>query len=233
MSFSTLSEAVGHFGALVPSKVALASGDGPSLTYGELIQGVCAFEKAIGQISLSSATIRIAILHSDPIISAVTIVAASSIGSSISLDPSMPDSEIEEICKAAEVDVLVSTNEEDRGVQIARNIGCEHLSFVSPLELCATSVTKSPLTSDVQSDTPDIDDLALIVPTSGTTGGRKMALITHRQWLTRASNAAQILEMTTQDRCLTFMPLYHIGGISAGLAASLSTGGTVILGRPI
>ena len=39
---------------------------------------------------------------------------------------------------------------------------------------------------------------------------------------------AQTLQLTSQDRCLNVMPLYHIHGIVAGLLASLSAGASVV-----
>jgi acyl-CoA synthetase (AMP-forming)/AMP-acid ligase II/thioesterase domain-containing protein/acyl carrier protein len=72
-------------------------------------------------------------------------------------------------------------------------------------------------------------DTALVLPTSGTTGAPKLAAITHRNLTAMIGNVRRSYELTTNDRLLCLMPLYHLGGLLSSLA-QLSCGGTVICG---
>jgi acyl-CoA synthetase (AMP-forming)/AMP-acid ligase II len=71
------------------------------------------------------------------------------------------------------------------------------------------------------------DDVALILHTSGTTSRPKIVPLTQANVWTSAHNTARTLELTARDRALNVMPLFHIHGLMAGLAAPLSCGGSV------
>jgi len=71
------------------------------------------------------------------------------------------------------------------------------------------------------------DDVALVLQTSGTTARPKVVPLTQRNLLASANNLAKSLQLGAEDRCLHFLPLFHIGGIVDVLAAPLLAGGTV------
>ncbi len=70
-------------------------------------------------------------------------------------------------------------------------------------------------------------DAALILHTSGTTSRPKIVPLTGANVWTSAHNIAASLELSERDRALNVMPLFHIHGLIAGLAAPLSRGGAV------
>lgn len=72
------------------------------------------------------------------------------------------------------------------------------------------------------------DDIALILHTSGTTSRPKMVPLTHRNLAVSARNIAATLQLTSSDRCLNVMPLFHIHGLMAAVLASMSAGAAVI-----
>ncbi len=74
---------------------------------------------------------------------------------------------------------------------------------------------------------PGTDEVALILPTSGTTGQPKQVPLTHRQLLLSANNIADWLSLDEDDVSLTMMPLFHIHGLVAGLLAPLVRDGGV------
>jgi len=71
------------------------------------------------------------------------------------------------------------------------------------------------------------EDIALVLHTSGTTSRPKIVPLSHRNICTSAQNIRTTLALTAQDRGLNVMPLFHIHGLMAGLAAPLSAGGEV------
>ena len=70
-------------------------------------------------------------------------------------------------------------------------------------------------------------DVALVLHTSGTTARPKLVPLTHANLLASARNIAASLNLGPADRCLNVMPLFHIHGLLAGLAAPLEAGGSV------
>ena len=73
----------------------------------------------------------------------------------------------------------------------------------------------------------EADDVALILHTSGTTSRPKIVPLRHANIWTSARNIAASLELSDSDRALNVMPLFHIHGLIAGLAAPLARGGAV------
>ena len=73
-----------------------------------------------------------------------------------------------------------------------------------------------------------LEGVALVLHTSGTTSRPKQVPLSHRNLLTSARNVAETLRLERDDRCLNVMPLFHIHGLVAALAASLSAGASVV-----
>ncbi len=71
------------------------------------------------------------------------------------------------------------------------------------------------------------DDVALVLHTSGTTARPKIVPLSQRNLCASARNIAQSLSLTSQDRCLNVMPLFHIHGLLAAVLSSLHAGAEV------
>jgi len=72
------------------------------------------------------------------------------------------------------------------------------------------------------------DENALILHTSGTTGKPKRVPLRQDRVCRNAAAIAGSLGLTTADRCLNLMPLFHVHGLIGCLLATLYSGGTVI-----
>lgn len=66
-----------------------------------------------------------------------------------------------------------------------------------------------------------IEDIALILKTSGTTGRPKIVPLTQRNISYSAMMIRETLELAFNDRCLNVMPLFHVHGLIVGLLAPL------------
>jgi len=71
-------------------------------------------------------------------------------------------------------------------------------------------------------------DVALILHTSGTTSRPKVVPLTQSNICASACNIRASLALTSDDRCLNVMPLFHIHGLIAAVLATLSAGGSVV-----
>ena len=80
-------------------------------------------------------------------------------------------------------------------------------------------------------DRLDRERIAAIVPTSGTTGTPKLALLSHRALVAAARASAAHLGVEPDDRWLVALPLAHVSGLSI-LTRSLVARRTVILFDP-
>ena len=73
----------------------------------------------------------------------------------------------------------------------------------------------------------NLDHEALVLHTSGTTSRPKVVPLLQRNILASTRNISASLELTATDHCLNIMPLFHIHGLIAVLATSMSQGASV------
>ncbi|OHX50660.1 class I adenylate-forming enzyme family protein [Cytobacillus oceanisediminis] len=75
----------------------------------------------------------------------------------------------------------------------------------------------------------DPDDVACIMYTSGTTAKPKGVLITHENYLFAGHSSVLYQQLTSEDRYLIFLPLFHANSQYYTSMAMLAAGGTIIL----
>ena len=74
---------------------------------------------------------------------------------------------------------------------------------------------------------PEQDDIALILHTSGTTSRPKIVPLLQSNVAASAEHIRVSLNLTSTNRCMNVMPLFHIHGLIAAVTASLSAGASV------
>jgi fatty-acyl-CoA synthase len=74
-------------------------------------------------------------------------------------------------------------------------------------------------------------DPVLICYTSGTTGEPKGAIHTQDGLLWNAINSTHMHDLTSQDRVLTTLPMFHVGGLNIQTTPALHAGATVTVHR--
>jgi len=92
-----------------------------------------------------------------------------------------------------------------------------------------TQPAARPSTAATAATTATTDTPVLLVYTSGTTGAPKGAVHTQGQLLANARIAAQVQGITPEDRVLTVLPLFHVGGLCIQTLPALYAGATVWL----
>jgi len=73
------------------------------------------------------------------------------------------------------------------------------------------------------------DDLAVLMPTSGTTGRSKLVMQTHRAYAMAGEGFPFWMELTAADRLMTTLPLFHINAPAYSVLGSLSCGAGLVL----
>jgi len=80
---------------------------------------------------------------------------------------------------------------------------------------------------------PSVDaaagDLAVLIPTSGTTGRSKLVMQTHRAYAMAGAGFPYWMELDATDRLMTSLPLFHINAPAYSVLGSLSCGAGLIL----
>lgn len=71
------------------------------------------------------------------------------------------------------------------------------------------------------------EDVATLIYTSGTTGQPKGAMLTHRNIVSNVKAAHDIIDITENDRCLSFLPLCHSFERTAGYYAMIAGGAEI------
>ncbi|WP_171117830.1 acyl--CoA ligase [Ruegeria sp. HKCCA5463] len=125
--------------------------------------------------------------------------------------------------------LLASENENGPAVKAARDLG------IAILRACCDSshpagqfsiLSCDPI-GEADTSAPGEDDVALILHTSGTTSRPKIVPLTQANIYASARNVASSLKLTIDDRCLSIMPLFHIHGLIAAVAATLGAGSQI------
>jgi amino acid adenylation domain-containing protein len=73
------------------------------------------------------------------------------------------------------------------------------------------------------------EDAALLMYSSGTTGKPNGAIHTHKSLVAHGRNAAQSHQLTSADRSLLVLPIYHINAECVTLLPTLTSGGSVVV----
>jgi carnitine-CoA ligase len=72
-------------------------------------------------------------------------------------------------------------------------------------------------------------DVAVLIPTSGTTGRSKLVMQTHRAYAMAGEGFPFWMELTAADRLLTCLPLFHINAPAYSVMGSLACGAGLVL----
>jgi crotonobetaine/carnitine-CoA ligase len=73
------------------------------------------------------------------------------------------------------------------------------------------------------------DDLAVLIPTSGTTGRSKLVMQTHRAYAMAGVGFPYWMELNAEDRLMTSLPLFHINAPAYSVLGSIAAGAGLVL----
>jgi fatty-acyl-CoA synthase len=116
---------------------------------------------------------------------------------------------------------------------IADNAFAEHARSLHKVFFASTEIEKNLDSLTVHSGTTNLagclDDDLLIVYTSGTTGAPKGAVLTQNALLWNAINSIHAHDLTSTDRVLVVLPMFHVGGLNIMLTPALYVGASVAI----
>jgi oxalate---CoA ligase len=147
------------------------------------------------------------------------------------LNPFYRPAEFEFYLSDLEAQVVIVPAEVDSPVrEVTHRLGLKVLELEPAINQLAGSfqfrhvppITKTP------SDWGECGDTALMLHTSGTTSRPKLVPLSHQNLCASARNIVNALRLSSEDRCLNVMPLFHIHGLVGVLCASICAGGSVV-----
>lgn len=113
---------------------------------------------------------------------------------------------------------------QEAGVGTAPELGLVEVDEIIGDWCGEPSAEEGPLRVDVGPD-----DLAVLIPTSGTTGRSKLVMQTHRAYAMAGEGFPYWMELTREDRLMTSLPLFHINAPAYSVMGSLACGAGLVL----
>jgi fatty-acyl-CoA synthase len=204
---------------ITPEAVAMRQGD-RALTYAQLAAEVDGLAAALAERGVARGD-RVAYLGANDIATFETFFAAGRLGAIfVPLNTRLTPVEIGQLLDDCAPTVLI------HGPEVADVVAAAHPS-VEPLPITAFPLPSS--ASGPPATTVGLDDAALLLYTSGTTGRAKGAVLTHANLTWNTMNQLAHVDMLSTDVVLCTAPLFHVSGLGQVSLPTLFKGGTVVI----
>jgi len=212
-----------------PEAVALVGPGKRALTYGGLGRKIDAIAAGLAAAGFGRGS-RIGIALHDETDFAIVLLAVCSTATCAPLNAALDEDALVRLLVGMRIDVLIVPEGRDSpAVRAARRTPVTLIALRESLgdpgrnpELVAEATRES-----VPVDPPLLDDIALLMHTSGTTGAPKV--VPWQQWRVAETvrNRVELSRIDASDRCLIAFPLHSSAGIRRALAGLVS-GGSII-----
>ena len=207
------------------NNVALTSENSPPLLYKDLKSFVNKIASQLAGNGISNKDRAAIVLPNGPFM-ASSFLTLSSYMSAAPLNPSYKTNEYEFYLKDLNPKiVIVEPNSSNEVVGVAKNLN---------IPVCEIKIKKDDPSGlfnlfNIESkyQLPEENDEALVLHTSGTTSRPKIVPLTNKNIYSSAENISKSLNLSEADHCLNIMPLFHIHGLIAILAASIRSGASI------
>ncbi len=205
--------------------VALTSEKFQPLKYGELKKLINKIARQLSSQGISNKDRAAIVLPNGPHM-ATSFLAISSFMTAAPLNPAYKTEEYEFYLNDLKPKiVLVEPNSSNKVLEVAKKLNIQ----VCELKIKNNSPTGTFDLFKNESDynSPNENDEALVLHTSGTTSRPKIVPLTNKNIFSSSSNISKTLNLSEIDHSLNIMPLFHIHGLIAVLLASIKSGGSV------
>ena len=207
------------------NNIALTSESSPPLLYKDLKSLVNKIASQLAGNGILNKDRAVIVLPNGPFM-ASSFLTLSSYMSAAPLNPSYKTDEYEFYLKDLNPKiVIVEPNSSNEVVGVAKNLN---------IPVCEIKIKKDDPSGlfnlfDIESEyqLPEENDEGLVLHTSGTTSRPKIVPLTNKNIYSSAENISKSLNLSEVDHCLNIMPLFHIHGLIAILAASIRSGASV------
>ncbi|MEJ6021948.1 AMP-binding protein [Ramlibacter sp. PS4R-6] len=224
---STVLEQIERQAAATPDAIAIAAHGRSPLAYRQLVAHIRATAEALNRAGAGRGDrVGIVMPGGPEMATAVLSVAAAAVATPV--NPDFKQAEYEQNLKRLKVKLVLTLAGGQHPVRAAAkalglpvvDVKVDTAKAAGLFELAAAPGAKAAASGLAQPD-----DVALILQTSGTTSVPKTVPLTQRNLVASARNLIASLQLTAADRCLHFLPMFHIGGVVDVLIAPLMAGG--------
>jgi acyl-CoA synthetase (AMP-forming)/AMP-acid ligase II/acyl carrier protein len=232
MKSETIYQLVRTWAQDTPQAIALLSPAQEPITYCQLLNQIDSIIKFLREVGIGQSD-RIAIVLPDGINMAATFLGVSCAAVSIPLNPSYLENEIERYVTDLRPKALVTpAGVHSPARAVAQRHGVPLIELV-PHKGPGLFTLKASMPHSPSPEHPvERDHAALILHTSGTTAKPKRVPLSHKNLCSSALAIRETLQLTSSDRCLGIMPLFHIHGLIGGLLSSLAAGASFAAASP-
>ena len=203
----------------------------PSLTYQGLFQQTQTIANQVSAIGFKPGDIiAIALENGSDFLTSTLSIA--SVATAFLLNPDQPEVEFERYFSQLDIKaVIVRHNSHSSIVSLA------NLKNIPIIELSSDSITAAgqftlttiePITTTNQIVSPQLDDYAILVGTSGSTGQPKIISLTHESFFVSINHAANWMHLTECDRSLVITPFAFLHALVRSSCPLLTRGGEVV-----
>ncbi|MEL7428798.1 MAG: acyl--CoA ligase [Pseudomonadota bacterium] len=208
--------------------LAIGASDRDWLTYGGLRALADDVREQLGQAGITAED-RVAIVLPNGACMATSFITIAQSATTAPLNPGYREDEyafyLEDLSAKA---VVLEHGYEGPALAAARTLSLNILWLHEDAKTAGHFTLKSDAaTTPVTPRETNPDDVALILHTSGTTSRPKIVPLLQSNIAASAKNIADSLGLRADDRCLNVMPLFHIHGLIAAVASSMSVGASI------
>jgi oxalate---CoA ligase len=213
-----------------PRATAVRDHDGRAVTYSALVDLARSLEALTARLVPGRATLMVDVSPTPDLLDLVRIVAAMLAARAVPVDAELTAPEAARTVAEIRADAFLTAGVRSAVAEAARVV---RVPTISTSARRSIELALEPgRASDPDDSWAEHDDVCLAVPTSGTTGAPKLVLLTEENVAAAAVSVARLLELSPGDRLWSVMPLFHTHGLIGGVAATLLSGGTVVVPPP-
>lgn len=227
---STINELLAVSVRAFPNVPAILAPDRACLTYAALGRQLDDTAHALAQAGYGGGS-RIAVALPDGPESTVAVLAVCGCAKCAPLSPDLDEDALYRLIVAMRIDALIAPeNADSSAVRAAREAGAAiiELRSSSPAPAGTFALAAPPGRSVVAVQPPDLDDIALVTHTSGTTSAPKIVPHTHRRIAEAARARVELGRVTRADRSLLMTPVSNLTSIRRVILPPLVMGGSVV-----
>jgi len=231
--FSCLPHLLEHQALRIPDAPAILAPGRAPLTYRRLYQHIDKMGRTLWAAGIGGRD-RVAVVLSNGPEMPVAVLTVAACAVCAPVNPALGAEELDRYFADLQPRALITQTETGslaRRVGLSRGIHVIELSTAPEGEAGLFDLTGE--LGDAQPrenphDNVSSNDVALLLPTSGTTSRPKIVRQTHANMCTSAHLTGAVLALTETDRCLNILPLFHGHGLTATVLASLAAGASVV-----
>ncbi len=230
--FTTLYEIISYQAKKRKRKVALFVGN-EKIRYAEILEKVDKLAAFLSQKGIQEGD-RVALFLRNSPEFIYTVFAVSKIGAiSVPVNTFLKSEELDYILDDSGAKLLVASQIHEKVVN--ENTKCQNIIWEGDVtdnnletfnDLFADNSLGKNNTIQVNRT---LNDCAIIIYTSGTTGKPKGAMLSNQNLLSNMEYSKQLIEVTSKDRVIVFLPMFHTFTFTVGVAMPLYVGGSMVI----